>query len=248
MESNGQKRARVLVAGGGVASLEASLALQELATGLVDVEVIAPDSEFTYRPLAVAEPFRAADLKRFPLRTLVERAGARLRAGTVAELDAPRSRIRITAPDGDTEIPYEFLLLALGAQADEAVPNALTFRGAPDIDRFQALLDEMLTGEIRRIAFAVPAGVAWPLPLYELALLTANYAAEGGTRDVEISVVTPEQDPLGIFGSQASEAVRELLEIRGVHLHTHTTPVAFAAGKLDDAYFTASRFPAAVSS
>jgi len=76
MESNGQKRARVLVAGGGVASLEASLALQELATGLVDVEVIAPDSEFTYRPLAVAEPFRAADLKRFPLRTLVERAGA----------------------------------------------------------------------------------------------------------------------------------------------------------------------------
>ena len=233
MESNGQKRARVLVAGGGVASLEASLALQELATGLVDVEVIAPDSEFTYRPLAVAEPFRAADLKRFPLRTLVERAGAKLRAGTVAELDAPRSRIRITAPDGDTEIPYEFLLLALGAQADEAVPNALTFRGPEDIDSFQVLLDEMLTGEIRRIAFAVPAGVAWPLPLYELALLTANYAAEGGTRDVEISVVTPEQDPLGIFGSQASEAVRELLEIRGVHLHTHTTPVAFAAGKLD---------------
>jgi len=172
-------------------------------------------------------------LKRFPLRTLVERAGAKLRAGTVAQLDAPRSRIRITAPDGDTEIPYEFLLLALGAQADEAVPNALTFRGPEDIDSFRVLLDEMLTGEIRRIAFAVPAGVAWPLPLYELALLTANYAAEGGTRDVEISVVTPEQDPLGIFGSQASEAVRELLEIRGVHLHTHTTPVAFAAGKLD---------------
>jgi sulfide:quinone oxidoreductase len=233
MESNGQKRARVLVAGGGVASLAASLALQELATGLVDVEVIAPDSEFTYRPLAVAEPFRAADLKRFPLRTLVERAGAKLRAGTVAQLDAPRSRIRITAPDGDKQIPYEFLLLALGAQAEEAVPNALTFRGPQDIDSFQMLLDEMLTGEIRRIAFAVPAGVAWPLPLYELALLTANYAAEGGTRDVEISIVTPEQDPLGIFGSQASDAVRELLEIRGVHLHTHTTPVAFAAGKLD---------------
>src|SRR4029078_9473746 len=67
----------------------------------------------------------------------------------------------------------------------------------------------------------------------ERSCLTANYAAEGGTRDVEISVVTPEQDPLGIFGSQASDAVRELLEIRGVHLHTHTTPVAFGAGKLD---------------
>jgi len=85
----------------------------------------------------------------------------------------------------------------------------------------------------RAAPLAVPGGVAWPFPLYELALLTANYAADTGIRDLEISIVTPESAPLGIFGSEASEAVRELLEIREVRLHTDATAVGFGDGRLD---------------
>ncbi len=55
---------RVVIAGGGVAALEALLALGELAPGLVSAELIAPESEFTYRPLAVTEPFGAGPTRR----------------------------------------------------------------------------------------------------------------------------------------------------------------------------------------
>jgi hypothetical protein len=50
---------RVLIAGGGVAGLEALLALRALAGDLVDLELLAPEPAFWYRPLAVAEPFDA---------------------------------------------------------------------------------------------------------------------------------------------------------------------------------------------
>ena len=46
-----------MIAGGGVAALEALMAFNELAGGYVDVELVTPTPEFAYRPLAVAEPF-----------------------------------------------------------------------------------------------------------------------------------------------------------------------------------------------
>ena len=46
----------VVIAGGGVAGLEALLALHGLAGPRVRVQLLAPESEFVYRPLAVAEP------------------------------------------------------------------------------------------------------------------------------------------------------------------------------------------------
>ena len=46
---------RVLIAGGGVAALEAALALRALAEDRVRVELLAPETQFWYRPLAVAD-------------------------------------------------------------------------------------------------------------------------------------------------------------------------------------------------
>ena len=77
---------------------------------------------------------------------------------------------------------------------------------------------------MRRIVFAVPAANTWPLPLYELALLMAGYLMDHGTRGVEVLLVTPEERPLGVFGVEASQALRELLEIRGVELQTGSAP------------------------
>ena len=51
-------RMHVLVAGAGVAGLETALALEAIAREYVTVELIAPERDFTYRPLAVAEPFQ----------------------------------------------------------------------------------------------------------------------------------------------------------------------------------------------
>src|SRR6266511_2246557 len=219
----------VLIAGAGVAALEAALALQALARDDVSFVLAAPEAEFIYRPLAVTELFRVGEGRRFPLQQLAESAGARLRTGSVAAVDPER---KVVTLENGQELTYDILLLALGARPREAVTGALTFRGPQDGPALSALLDKTTAGEIRRIAFAVPTGSTWPLPLYELALLTAEYMAAHGTRGVEILLVTPEDHPLSLFGPAASEAVSELLAIRGIQLKTSVAPVRFEAGAL----------------
>jgi len=218
----------VVIAGGGVAALEAALALQDLAPELADVVIVAPDEEFVYRPLAVAEPFLVGEVRRFPLEQLVESAGARLRRTKVTAID-PGARLVVTE---EGTIPYDAVLLALGARSREAVPGALTFRGPQDTKALAALLDDALAGEVRQIVFAVPAGVTWPLPLYELALLTRETLTDRGALNVTVTIVTPEEAPLGIFGTPGAAAVRELLETRGIGLRTHVTPLRFEDGVL----------------
>jgi sulfide:quinone oxidoreductase len=219
----------VVIAGGGVAALEAALALRALAQDRVAVELLAPESEFTYRPLAVAEPFRAGEATRFPLKTLVEAAGATLRRGTLESVDAEHREV--TTGDGEA-LPYDVLLLALGAQARPGLPGALTFRGSQDEALLSALLSKARTGQVRKLVFALPVGSTWALPLYELALLTAVHLADAGATDVHLELVTAEQRPLLLFGSAASDAVTELLASRGIVIFADTAPMAFEAGAL----------------
>jgi sulfide:quinone oxidoreductase len=220
---------RVVIAGGGVAALETALALRASAEDYVSVELVAPESEFTYRPLAVAEPFRVGEVRRFPLARLVSEAGAELRSGTVTHVD-PDEKV-VTLDDGQM-LEYDGLVVALGAQPEEAISGALTFRGPADSVALAELLERGTAGALRRIVFAVPSTAAWPLPLYELALLTAGYFSDRGTRNVEVLLVTPEHRPLELFGAEASEAIGELLEVRGVELKTSVIPMAWEDGLL----------------
>jgi sulfide:quinone oxidoreductase len=219
---------RVLVAGAGVAGLETALALQAIGEGRVSVELVAPEKEFAYRPLAVAEPFRVGDVRRFPLDRLVGDAGAQLRRGRVIAVDAEE---KIATLDDD-ELAYDVLVLALGARPREAVAGALTFRGSQDRAALVAVLDRATAGELKRIVFAVPAAPAWPLPLYELAFLTGEYLTNHMTRGVEVVLTTPEDRPLALFGPAASEAIGGLIEIRGIRLETGVIPESWEDGVL----------------
>src|SRR5512132_3905996 len=90
---------RVVIAGGGVAALEAVLAFQELdADHALSVEVVAPDTRFVYRPLSVRDPFGPRSTRAYDLEPLVQRAGAQLRHGQVDAVD-PDERL-ITLGDG----------------------------------------------------------------------------------------------------------------------------------------------------
>jgi sulfide:quinone oxidoreductase len=227
--TTGRRPFHVVIAGAGVAALEAALALRALAGDLVSVELVAPDTEFTYRPLAVAEPFRSDEVRRFPLASLVAAAGADLRPGKVAAVDPDEKTVVL---DEDEPLSFDTLVVALGARAREAIAGALTFGGPEDRETMAALLERATAGHLHRIAFVVPPGASWPLPLYELALLTAGYLSDRGTRGVEIFIVTPEDRPLAIFGSEASGAIAELLEIRGIQIETGTAASAWTAGLL----------------
>ncbi len=218
----------VLVAGGGVAALEAALTLSEVAEGRVEVELLAPEPVFWYRPVAVAEPFGLGTVRHFDLGALAQRAGAVMTLGALAAVDAER---RIARTTGGTEIPYDALLVACGAIPIDALPGALTFRGPADGERFGGLLRELEEGVASRIAFVVPWGVTWPLPAYELALMTARRAAALG-REIDVSLVTPEAEPLHLFGRTASDAVSELLADAGIEFVGSTAALRLEDGQL----------------
>jgi sulfide:quinone oxidoreductase len=216
----------VVVAGAGVAGLETALALQALGEGLVSVELVAPETEFTYRPLAVAEPFRVGEMRRFPLERLVHAAGAALRRGAVVSVDADGKTV--TLGDG-TKLAFDVLVLALGARPRAVLPGALTFRGPEDREAMASLLERASAGEVHRIAFVLPREATWPLPLYELALLTSEYLVSRMTSHVELILATPEERPLALFGPAASDAISQLLELRGIR---HTSDAHVEAGAI----------------
>lgn len=212
-----------------MAALEAALALEALAAGLVDVELVAPEKEFAYRPLLVAEPFGAGQVRTFPLARLADAAGVALRQGIVTGVDSDGHVVRTTAGE---ELPFDLLLLAPGGVPLSAVDGALCFRGPAEAEALARTIDDAAAGEIESIAFALPGGAGWPLPLYELALQARSHLVDRGSTDVAISIVTPEDTPLGAFGQTASDAVAELLEARGIELRLRTTPLAFRDGAL----------------
>jgi sulfide:quinone oxidoreductase len=210
-----------VIAGAGVAAFEAALGLRALAEDRVEVEFVAPDNRFWYRPLAVAEPFERGEARSFELGKLAAAAGAVYMPGSVVGVDAER-RVLHTSVGGT--IPFDVALVACGAVPHEALSGGLTFRGPADSEKFSALLGELASGDIRRLVFAIPRGPVWPLPLYELALMTADHLRSNRIHKVELALVTPEEEPLGLFGRPASDAVRELLEEREVVLHTSVYP------------------------
>ena len=211
----GRKGRHVLIAGCGVAALEAALALRALAEDRVQVELLAPEPQYWYRPLAVAEPFALGEVLHFELSSLTREMGASFSLGQLVSVDTSR-HLAYTSPGG--VVPYATLLLACGARPINAVRGALTFRGPADTPTIEALLAELEAGFARRVAFVVPTGAAWGLPAYELAMMTAAWLDRHAI-DAEVTLVTPETAPLQLFGREASDAVSAVLERSGVVFH-----------------------------
>jgi sulfide:quinone oxidoreductase len=207
----------VLIAGGGVAGLEAALGLREVAGERVQLTVIAPAADFVYRPMAVAEPFAVGMARRVPLADVVADAGAELVPEALAEVDDGAREVRLS---GGGRRSFDALLVATGALAVTGVEGATTWWPDGDPETYGGLLRDIDEGYAKRLAIVVPPGAVWPLPAYELAILTAGEAGELGHDDVAITVVTPERAPLSLFGETASAAIAEELESAGVEVIT----------------------------
>jgi sulfide:quinone oxidoreductase len=207
----------IVIAGGGVAGLEALLALHKALGDRAHLTLIAPDADFTYRPLAVAEPFGLGHAHRVPLKRFVQDTGAELVIDSVAGVDDAGRKLRLT-DGGDRS--FDALLVAPGGRPVEGVEGATTWWPGGDSDSYGGLLRDLEEGYARRLAIVVPPGAVWPLPAYELALMTAGEAREMGQDDVSITVVTPEHRPLSLFGDQASDALAGELRWAGVDVRT----------------------------
>ena len=219
----------MLIAGGGIAGIEAALALRDLAGERVAVEVCDPRREFYFRPFAVGEPYGTGRAFRYDLERLVASCGASLRSSTVVSVD-PGSRIATTR-EGD-RIAYDHLVLAPGARMLWAIPGAVTFWGVADEGQVGDVIADLRGGRLRHLVLTMPGGHSWALPLYELALLGATELAKCEQSKTRITVVTPEDVPLEVFGRRAGEKMSELLAARGIEVIAGTHPVRFEGDRL----------------
>jgi sulfide:quinone oxidoreductase len=223
-----QEPVHVVVAGAGIAGLEAVIALRAVAGDRVRITLVSPDEDFDYVPLSVGDPFALGRARRVPLDQVardfhVERCVDSLSAVV------PGAHTISLASGG--QLGYEKLIVAAGARREAVYEHATTFRGQEDVEALHGLVQDVEGGYARRIAFVVPPGVAWTLPLYELALMTAQRAFET-CMEVELTLVTPEEQPLAVFGDAASADVGGLLDQAGIAVRCGTSAEIPQSGTL----------------
>ena len=225
-----RNRMRVVVAGGGVAALETLLALRALAGDLVDVTLLSPTPEFVYRPVTVAEAFDRGEARVYDLaEILADQGGGELVRDTLADVETG-GRVAVTG--NLRRIPFDILVVATGAAPREPFPGAFVFRGRDDVPALRGLLHDLTSGRAESVALVLPSPRMWPLPLYELALMTAAHLSEHGRGDVPVTVVTPEEEPLELFGPAAADAIRPLLASRGIAVRSSSLPAVVRGRKL----------------
>lgn len=211
-------RTRVVIAGGGVAGLETLLALHDLAGDRVALTLVAPQPDFLYTPMLVDEPFGLGPADRFELEPLARERGAQFVQQAISKVRPAEHLVEL---DDGSAMEYDQLVICVGGRFEAAFENATTFPSQEEPFSADEVLDRAEAAD-RRIAFIVPGGVTWSLPLYEIALMTQRRATERNL-GVSLSVITPEAAPLGVFGVAASAAVAELLRARQIELFAGST-------------------------
>jgi sulfide:quinone oxidoreductase len=208
-------RFAAVICGGGVAGIEGLLRLRRLVGDQVDLTLLSPAEYLSYRPLAVLEPFAAGAAPRYSIPRIATDAAARLVRDTLAWVDRAG---RVVHTGGGQRLPYDALLLAVGGRQGTELEHADVFTGSDD-QSFRRIVEDIETGSITSLAFVLPSGPCWPLPLYELALLTAGRAKQVGA-SLEIVITIPGPRPLHAFGGDAGDAISRLLRHAGITVHT----------------------------
>jgi sulfide:quinone oxidoreductase len=211
--------ARAVVIGGGIAGLEAVLALRDLAPDQVSVALVAPEPEFVVKPLVVEEPFTHEPAETHELAPAMAELGVDLVPRAMVSVDPGAHSIELA--DG-SQLSYDWLVVCVGGRARPAYEQATTFWSTTGDLPVNELIEQAAGSRDRTIALVVPFGTSWPLPLYELALMIRRRTEELGHGDLQIRFITPEARPLLIFGTAASDAVAELLRARRIEVEYET--------------------------
>ncbi len=150
--------------------------------------------------MTVREPF--AYPRAPPLPAGADRRATPARELVADELALGRARAaHVVHTQGEPELDYDALVLALGARVQRRATSTRSRSTTARLDEtLHGLIQDVEGGYVSSLAFVAPGRMAWPLPLYELALMTAGRAYDMNV-ELAITIVTPEDSPLAIFGA-----------------------------------------------
>jgi sulfide:quinone oxidoreductase len=225
LKSDSSQPTKVAIIGGGVAALEAMLAFDVIAYSKADVHLFSPKSKFVLKSLAVSSGFGRGGLLNFDLPKLTATARATFHNSSVSKIITERRVIRLS---GDSEFNYDYLIASPGAKPLWSVPGAINYPGPAGNQAVTEALATLRDRESVKVVVTVPEGGAWPLPMYELALLIADELDSGAS----MTIVTPEKSPLELFGKASTERVAALLRNRNIETILETAPAEYRDGVL----------------
>lgn len=224
-----------IVLGGGSGGLTAANELRRLLASEHRVVLVERERDHLFAPsllwLMVGDRRREQVTR--PLRDLLHR-GVELVHGDVTRIDPERRTIAV----GEREMPFDALVVALGAElAPETFPGyADAAHDFFDLDGAARLAAALRTYPGGRTVVAVTKlPYKCPAAPYEAALLIEHALRRRGVRQKsEVLLFTPEPQPMPVAGPVLGAAVAQLLADRGIALHTDRTlgSIDPAAGEL----------------
>jgi sulfide:quinone oxidoreductase len=217
---------RIVIAGGGIAAVEALIALYETSPRRLAMTLVSASDMLTYRPSALGEPFGLGPTVRYPLSTVCADHGG---AFIHARVDRVRPGEHEVDLDDGRVLGYDILVVAVGARTVPAYEHGTTFDPAHALDDFDELLRDVAEGLAPSVAIIVPGSVSWTLPAYELALMTARHETRTPLGKARVSLVTHEPTPLAVFGPTASAMAARVMDEAGVAVRTGVRPHLLSA-------------------
>jgi sulfide:quinone oxidoreductase len=214
----------ILIAGGGVAALETLLALHERIGTSRRVTLLAPHTDFRYRPLTAYGGLVPGPRTPVDLRAVAAEHGAAFEHDQLTAVHP--DRCEAATPNG-LRIAYQALVVAIGAVAINPFPGAVTLGLPREEAAFEAFVRRVRDGTLERVVVVVPPRLGWTLPAYEAALMLRHASAT-----LRITVTTPEAAPMERFGPEIAAAIDERLRERQIDFCPETFPVTVADGEL----------------
>ncbi len=213
-------KSTIVVLGGGVGGIVAANELRRQLPAMHRVVLLEKNAEHAFAPsfLWVMTGDRKPDQIRRPLAGLLRR-GVELVHAEILGIDPALRKVRTSA----AEITYDYLVVALGADlAPDAIPGLAaashTFYTADGAARLRDALSAFDGGRIAVVVSAMP--YKCPGAPHEGAMLIADHFRRRGLpAKVEIHLFTPEPQPMPVAGPQLGEAVRAMLQSKGIEFH-----------------------------
>jgi sulfide:quinone oxidoreductase len=139
--------------------------------------------------------------------------------GTVNEIIPTEQKVKA----GEHEYHYDFLVIALGADLapekikgwDDSIHTFYTYEGAA---KLHETLENFSGGKVALVISSMP--YKCPGAPHEGAMLIEDFfTAKGHREKVEISLFTPEPQPLPVAGPELGNAVKSILDKKGIHFY-----------------------------
>jgi sulfide:quinone oxidoreductase len=211
---------RILILGAGIGGQVVANALRGSLSDEHRVTVIERDVRHAFAPsfLWVMTGDRQPEQVTRDVRDLL-RPGVEVLAGEVRAIDLANRRVELERDS----LEYDYLVVALGAQlTPDAIPGlaagAHTFYTLSGATRLREALDHFTGGTVAVVVSALP--YKCPGAPHEAAMLLADFFRRHGPRDrVNVHLFTPEPQPMPVAGPALGDAVRQMLDSRGVGFH-----------------------------